>query len=298
MGQFTIESAFPSGMELDGWSGLNVTGNSAGRQIRLHKFWFGEDRALRLTPANPTASEMARRPAAMASAHALVSHGFTMGAFSPTSPLSWQVPFTFSPAVMVAGTFLDTYSVWIFQRTTIGPRGHLLSTRAAIRSHPVQPGTGYCLMYENTYKCPGPSKCSTKPITQCTKCRKPDSPKPFYSGYPVRHPMRICVGGHLARDQECRRRLDRTVWCIFTGKGAPGSRGDTNQLLRFGPDKLIRKCSRRSLRGDKHDRKAHLIGLCGNHPGSVCLRKSQSYCTMKSRAWSGWFRNKAVCSWA
>ena len=97
MGNFTIESAFPYlGMEPDGGR-LNVTGNSAGEdKIWLHKCWSGEDRALRVDSGKPDGSGNGSA-SLLHSKRSCFGYPmtFTMGAFSPTGPLSWQVPFTF-----------------------------------------------------------------------------------------------------------------------------------------------------------------------------------------------------------
>lgn len=118
MGNFTIESAFPIWDGTRWVVGLNVTGNSAGED----KYGCTNVGSVKtgpyvLTPANPTASGNGS-PAYCNSKCSCFGYPmtFTMGAFSPTGPLSWQVPFTFtyeshSIAVMVTGTFLDTYSV-------------------------------------------------------------------------------------------------------------------------------------------------------------------------------------------
>ena len=317
MGNFTIESAFPIWDGTRWVVGLNVTGNSAGED----KYGCTNVGSVKtgpyvLTPANPTASGNGS-PAYCNSKCSCFGYPmtFTMGAFSPTGPLSWQVPFTFtyeshSIAVMVTGTFLDTYSVapltgcfqeeqtWDVTSTagdTCGEYRDKGCNQVSSRCASVQPETGYCLMYENTYKCPGPSECSTtQPITQCTKCGKPDSPVPFCvdTSTPPNENLALAATW-LAMTKNVEEDWDPDRLRIFTGKRSTCDFSTIGRSLinccDSDPDKLIGKCSEEeiALARDKQDRKAHLIGThCVDKGsflvGSVCLRKEEVYCTMKS----------------
>lgn len=238
---------------------------------------------------------------------------FTLGAVTWTTPSSFTIPFTYSLGGIASGTInilgglvRNSYSVNPLTGCWQMSFAYNIPTQIPDSCQPyrdagctqldsvcteLDPVSGTCRVYTNTFQCNGGQVCSKwQDNLQCNSCGTPGSLVPFCmpTGTPPNTNFQLAAT-MMAMVKEVQDGFDKDTLRIFTGTAKRCDYSTIGTILidccSNDPDKMLGSCSAEeiSLAQDKKAFEVIYVGTrCVEKVIGICTRKEDAYCTYTS----------------